>query len=343
MLSVTAPAEARSLPVMVWFHGGAYVSGGGEAPKYDADDLAARGVVVVSVTYRLGVFGYLPPSSTGSDNLGLLDQIEALRWVQRNIAAFGGDPDRVTIFGQSAGGDSVLALVAVTPTTELFQRAIVQSAPLGLLEGHEAMTAAMRAEVDVDRQIRTAEEHEPVLRAQRRAADAASSFPSGGMPFGPVAGASPLTEDLFEQLRQRAAHVELLIGSTRHDAAPFVAMDARARRLLRLGRLGAVANRAIVKRVTAKIFDPQRVVDMWNEAGGSVATYTVDWAPTDLLGACHCIELPLLFSGDWNDAPMLGARPVPQYLAARMRDEWTAFATSGVTGLSAETLAFDES
>jgi para-nitrobenzyl esterase len=130
VLSITAPVGARSLPVMVWFHGGAYVSGGGESAKYDADDLAGRGIVVVSVTYRLGVLGYLPPTSTGADNLGLLDQLEALRWVQRNIATFGGDPGQVTIFGQSAGGDSVLSLVALPSAVDLYQRAIVQSAPV---------------------------------------------------------------------------------------------------------------------------------------------------------------------------------------------------------------------
>ena len=90
VLSVTAPSDAIGLPVMVWFHGGAYMSGGGEAPKYDADDLARRGrVVVVRVTSRLGVLGYLSP--TGVDNLGLHDQILALEWVRANIGAFGSD------------------------------------------------------------------------------------------------------------------------------------------------------------------------------------------------------------------------------------------------------------
>lgn len=110
VISVTAPSDAHGLPVMVWFHGGAYLSGGGEAPKYDADELARRGrVVVVRVSYRLGVLGYLSPS--GVDNLGLRDQICALQWVHDNIGTFGGDPDRVTIFGQSAGADSVFSLM----------------------------------------------------------------------------------------------------------------------------------------------------------------------------------------------------------------------------------------
>jgi para-nitrobenzyl esterase len=112
VLSVTAPIGAESLPVMVWFHGGAYLSGGGEAPKYDPDDLAREGVVVVNVTYRLGIFGYLAPVGTGADNLGLLDQLMALHWIRENIAGFGGNPDATTVFGQSAGGDSILSLLA---------------------------------------------------------------------------------------------------------------------------------------------------------------------------------------------------------------------------------------
>src|SRR5262245_3391199 len=109
VLSVTAPSDADRLPVMVWFHGGAYVSGSGESPKYDPDALVTEGrVVVVSVSYRLGIFGYCTPCG---DNFGLRDQLLALRWVHDNIAAFGGDPERITLFGQSAGGDSVFSLL----------------------------------------------------------------------------------------------------------------------------------------------------------------------------------------------------------------------------------------
>jgi para-nitrobenzyl esterase len=145
VLSVTAPCDAQGLPVMVWFHGGAYLSGSGEAPKYDPDALVEEGrVVVVTVSYRLGIFGYLNPHPDGEENLGLRDQILALRWIRENIAAFGGDPSQVTIFGQSAGGDSVMSLILSVGTTGLFHRAILQSAPLGLRNGREAMTAAMR-------------------------------------------------------------------------------------------------------------------------------------------------------------------------------------------------------
>ena len=131
--------RAAALPVMVWIHGGAFVIGSGDLPINDGTALARRGVVVVSFNYRLGPFGFVvhpalereaatPPATA---NFGLQDQIAALRWVQRHIAAFGGDPKRVTIFGESAGAQSVLALMASPPARGLFQQAIAQS-PYGL-------------------------------------------------------------------------------------------------------------------------------------------------------------------------------------------------------------------
>jgi para-nitrobenzyl esterase len=128
-----------ALPVMVWIHGGAFVIGSGSLPFTDGTVLARRGVVVVSFNYRLGPLGFVvhpalereATAQPAPANFGLQDQIAALRWVQRNIAAFGGDPKRVTIFGESAGAQSVLALMASPPARGLFQHAIAQS-PYGL-------------------------------------------------------------------------------------------------------------------------------------------------------------------------------------------------------------------
>jgi para-nitrobenzyl esterase len=126
--------RAEKLPVMVFIHGGAYVSGGASVPLYDGEYLAAKGVVLVTVNYRLGALGYLAPSSvTDSDgtrlvgNLGPRDQIAALQWVRANITAFGGDPHNVTIFGESAGAGSVCVLLASPKAAGLFQRAIMES------------------------------------------------------------------------------------------------------------------------------------------------------------------------------------------------------------------------
>jgi para-nitrobenzyl esterase len=135
-LNVWTPNRAGKLPVMVWIHGGGLVQGGSSLPFYDGSHLAADGkVVVVSFNYRLGPLGFLAhPALTAEDahhasgNFGLLDQIAALHWVQDNVAAFGGDPARVTIFGESAGGESVCSLLASPLAKGLFARGIIESA-----------------------------------------------------------------------------------------------------------------------------------------------------------------------------------------------------------------------
>jgi para-nitrobenzyl esterase len=134
-LNVWAPADAHGAPVYFWIHGGALSHGSSKETLYDGARLAQRGVVVVTVNYRLGVFGWLahPELSAESPlgvsgNYGLLDQIEALRWVQANIEAFGGDPANVTIAGESAGGLTVMYLLAAPPARGLFAKAIAQSA-----------------------------------------------------------------------------------------------------------------------------------------------------------------------------------------------------------------------
>ena len=135
-LNVWTPAASvqERLPVMVWIYGGGYSAGAASEPRQDGENLARKGVVVVSMNYRLGVFGFFvhpelaQESGHGSSgNYGLIDQVAALRWVQRNIAAFGGDPGNVTIFGESAGSFSVSALMASPLAQGLFQRAIGES------------------------------------------------------------------------------------------------------------------------------------------------------------------------------------------------------------------------
>jgi para-nitrobenzyl esterase len=337
VLSVTAPSDADGLPVMVWLHGGAYVSGGGESAHYDADELARTGrVVVVRVSYRLGVLGYLSPS--GVDNLGLRDQILALQWVHDNIATFGGDPDRVTVFGQSAGGDSVFSLMLCEQTAGLFQRAIMQSAPLGARPGRDAMTAAMRAAAKA---VTTGE----VLDAQTAAGAAAAHFGLvSGMPFGPIMGLDPLPaeSEADKRLADAARRIELLVGYTRNDGAPFVAMNPRIARLKRFGPLGRIAERVAAAALTQRAFGKaaRLLAQQWRKYGGRSATFRVDWSPSELR-ACHCIELPLLFDpAPWVDSPMLGGRPIDSRLAEAMRRNWSGFAHNGVAGLDSPALRF---
>ncbi|MGI5227934.1 carboxylesterase/lipase family protein [Actinoallomurus sp. CA-142502] len=137
-LNIWTPAPGRAggrLPVLVWIHGGAFRNGSGSLPTYDGGKLAADGVVCVSINYRLGAEGFLLLPD-GTANLGLLDQIAALRWVHENIAGFGGDPDNVTVFGQSAGAISIATLMTMPRGKGLFRRAILQSGA-----GHHAHSA----------------------------------------------------------------------------------------------------------------------------------------------------------------------------------------------------------
>jgi para-nitrobenzyl esterase len=133
-LNVWTPADARKAPVFVWIHGGALSGGSGSEPLYDGAELAKRGIVVVTINYRLGPLGFLVHPALSAEsrrnisgNYGLLDQIEALDWVKRNITAFGGDPANVTIAGESAGGLSVMYLMAAPSARGLFHKAVLQS------------------------------------------------------------------------------------------------------------------------------------------------------------------------------------------------------------------------
>jgi para-nitrobenzyl esterase len=142
-LAVWTPADSGAkLPVLVWLHGGGYLTGAGSLPWYDGGNLASRhGMVVVGVNYRLGALGFLSVPGHLPDNLAIHDELAALRWVRDHIADFGGDPRRVTVFGQSGGAHNITSLLAMDGREELFQRAILQSPPLAidLISRDEAM------------------------------------------------------------------------------------------------------------------------------------------------------------------------------------------------------------
>ena len=152
-LNLWTPARAadEKLAVMVWFYGGGFVQGSGSLPSFDGETLARRGVVVVTINYRLGPLGFLALSALDhespdhvSGNYGLLDMIAALRWVQNNVGGFGGDPGNVTIFGQSAGAFGVNAMMASPLAHGLFRRAIVESYPCSALAARRRISRRPR-------------------------------------------------------------------------------------------------------------------------------------------------------------------------------------------------------
>ncbi|MES2391155.1 MAG: carboxylesterase family protein [Acidobacteriota bacterium] len=220
-LNIWAPAGAHKAPVFFWIYGGALSSGASRDKLYDGAQLAAHGVIVVSINYRLGVLGWLAhpelskESPLGiSGNYGLLDQIEALRWVKRNIGAFGGDPSNVTIAGESAGALSVMYLMAAPPARGLFAKAISESGYM--ISTPELKTASFGSPSAEDRGVKlTAALQVPDIAAMR-AMDAAkltlAAQAAGFAPFGNIDGHVMLRQlvDVFDRGEQ--APVPLLAG-----------------------------------------------------------------------------------------------------------------------------------
>ena len=354
-LNVFAPtrvAAGQRQPVMVWLHGGALVLGSGGLPIYDGTALARRGVVVVSVNYRLGHLGFFAHPALeraapgGPVNFGLLDQIAALRWVRDNIEAFGGDARRVTLFGQSAGGQSVLALMASPLAQGLFQRAIVQSAyglpsatrakavAMGVQVGEHAGLRGTRVTVDELRRLPV----QALLAAQAAKLTLAPSFIVGDR-------ALPATiVQTFQQGRQSA--VPLLIGSNSDEASVAAAFGVDSTRLLdQLGRAKLVV-KALHPGVTDDAQLSREVVRdaVFTAYAKRIATLHIARAPTwryyfshrpagaraEPGGAGHGGEVPYVH-GTTRSCRCLGPvlDAVDDAVAQRVGDAWTGFARTG--------------
>lgn len=244
-LNIWAPAGAATdgakRPVMVWVHGGAYLCGSGSQPLYDGTSLVRASVkgetpvVVVTVNYRMGAFGFtefagLPGASKAFDtNCGLSDVLEALRWVQANIERFGGDPDQVTLFGESAGGGLVTTLLAVPAAKGLFARAIAQSSPATSVYSLERADRHARmlleeleapASVGVDQLRRL-----PVtalVGASTRVFNEVPTRSPGIIAFAPVVDGDLVPVDPLQAIDDGLAHpVPLLIGTNRDETSLF--------------------------------------------------------------------------------------------------------------------------
>ena len=236
-VNVWTPDGADGLPVLVWVHGGAFVNGSGAVPQYDGTAFARDGVVTVTFNYRLGVDGFLHFGDDGPANRGLLDQVAALEWVRDNIAAFGGDPARVTVAGESAGAMSVVSLLSMPRAEGLFGRAVAQSG-----SGHFALqpaTASRVAEalaarlgVPLTREALAAVDPAVLVAAQQALSQEISATPDPGrwgelvlnaMAFEPV-----VDGDVLPVLPVRAVQagagssVDLLIGTNTDEHALFL-------------------------------------------------------------------------------------------------------------------------
>jgi para-nitrobenzyl esterase len=233
LLNVWSPAGADGLPVMVFLHGGGYRSGSGGAPAYDGGRLAERaGVVTVTVNHRLHLLGFmhladLADGYEDSSNTSLQDLVEALRWVKRNIAAFGGDPGNVTIFGESGGGGKVSSLLAMPSAAGLFHKAIVQSGSQRRFRSREEATEDAKAALDflgLGPGDRSALEAVPVEKLHDAFVHVftmrASARALSKLPFSPVI--DPRTAPWHPADPEALAlsrNVPLLIGSTEEETA----------------------------------------------------------------------------------------------------------------------------
>jgi para-nitrobenzyl esterase len=351
-------------PVMVWLHGGGYANGSGGADMYDGEALARRGdVVMVTVNHRLNVFGYLHLGDQGghaaSGEAGMLDIVLVLEWVRDNIAAFGGDPGNVTIFGESGGGMKVSLLMAMPAAAGLFHRAIIQSGPGLRATSREAAAKATQAlfenlglkagDVGKLQSFSAAEIQDAAAKVQTGA-------PMGG--FGPCVDGTALPRDPFHpDAPAVSAGVPVLIGTNKDEATLFLFADPRfgdyteedlAKRAKQSAGARAEAVTAAVREafpdyspshLTAAV---QTAVGMWGgsitlaerkaaQGGAPVYMYLLEWETTAARGKLkspHALEIPLVFDNVGKAKSFMG-RSDPQALAEQMSEAWLAFARTG--------------
>ncbi|QXD15366.1 carboxylesterase family protein [Rhodocaloribacter litoris] len=362
----TAAADSSERrPVLVYIHGGGFTEGSGSVPLYDGEALARKGLVVVTFNYRLGVLGFLAhPALTAaskhraSGNYGLLDQVAALRWVQRNIAAFGGDPGNVTIAGQSAGAMSVYLLTASPLAGGLFHRAIVQSGPGALAAFGIATTRELArplAEAERQGELFAGARGAETLQALREMPVETLLAPTEGDPpgrFGPVVDGWFLPENPADLYARGQQHdVPLLMGMNADEPSAFPGygrMTAGAFREQARTRYGDRAEDflALYPAATdeeAGLAQKHSTRDMALAAMRRVADEraatsrtpaylylferAIPWPEHPEYGAFHSAELPYVF----DNLRLLGRpwEPLDRHLAGLMSSYWARFAATG--------------
>jgi para-nitrobenzyl esterase len=375
-LNVWTPGLDGRRPVMVWIHGGAFVLGAGSEPLYDGQRLAARGdVVVVTVNYRLGALGYLShpalrDHATGATgNWGLLDQVAALRWVRDNAEAFGGDPNNITVFGESAGSMSVTTLMATPAARGSFRSAIAQSgAPItGTPEEGaaiaEQVAAAVGVPVEALRDVPAAtfvEAQQQLMFGRQSGAGIGAGLSGDALPFRPVIDGAVLPRDPHEAIASGdAADVALLIGTNRDEMKLFSMLDQsdldeiglqqRLHATLGDDGDGVLSTYRAARAARGEPVDPRELwsaieTDRFFRASAMrfaaaharhqprTFAYLFCWSsPSPILGAAHAIELPFVFGT--LDTPMIdlfaGAGPEVERLSGLVQDAWVRFAHTG--------------
>lgn len=363
------PAARR--PVMVWIYGGAYKVGSAEVPAYDGARLAGEGdLVLVTFNYRTGAEGFLQVDGAPA-NRGLLDQMAALEWVRDNIAAFGGDPEWVTVFGQSAGAGSIASLLAAPRAAGLFQRAIAQSVPgvyfspplaadIAAAVAAELGLRATAADLSGIDPVRLTAAGDAVDRKLGQYQDRWGQVALTQTPYAPVVDGEVLPLTPWQALAAGAARdVPLITGHTRDESRLFLVMSgqlgqiseeqaARSLRVLGPRPDGERAYRAAFSDASAeRLYElvendwvfrmpTQRLAEAQAAGGGTAYLYELTWsAPVHggILGACHGLDGPLVF-GNLDQglaARLIGPAPYPE--AEQMSAQFrTAWTRFATTG-----------
>ena len=365
----TPAADNNKRPVMFWIHGGAFIMGGGIDPMYNGSTLAQRGdIVVVTINYRLGALGYLYiPDVTA--NVGQLDQILALEWVQANIELFGGDPANVTIFGESAGGYAVVTLPAMPAAKGLFHRIIAQSAPTIDPKVTKKPTKSLMRMLGIERgDLNALREIPPekIIEAQNKLL---AEDPTNLLAFRPLIEGDTLPIHPLKVFQNGdCKNLEFLIGTNLEEAKLFTALspeiskmgDVDGEKLLIgfLGRLGINMSKSKVMidmyrkaregkfptipieimnaLLTDYIFriSTIQLLEAQSTHQSNTYNYLFTWpspALDGILGACHALEIPFVFNT--LDVPGMadfaGKNPETEAISNKIMDAWIAFARTG--------------
>ncbi|CAM3815892.1 carboxylesterase/lipase family protein [Mesobacillus thioparans] len=360
-LNVWSPAaDDKKRPVLVWIHGGSFVSGSGSADWYDGTSFADQGdVVVVTINYRLGVFGFLHLGELGgeeyatSGNCGILDQVAALEWVQGNIAAFGGDPNNVTVFGESAGAMSIGVLLGFPSAQGLFHRALLQSGTAAFVHTPHTATkvasgllTALQIEAD---DVSKLEE----LPAEQLL-QAGELLPS--MSLFPVIDGVSLPKHPLEAVAEGSAKdITLLVGTNKDEYNIFSVFDpewknadeAKIKALFEktFGPLLPALTKEFSeplsqdlfnKLLTMQVFSAPAVklAELQSKHGAPVWMYRFDWETPvfdGALKATHALEIPFVWNtlDKPNTVKFTGDSPDRQLLGSEMHEAWIHFAHNG--------------
>jgi para-nitrobenzyl esterase len=363
-LNIWTPAiDDKKRPVMFWIHGGAYLFGGSRSPAYDGSNLAKRGdVVIVTINYRLGALGYLfIPGITA--NAGQLDQVLALQWVNDNIAKFGGDPDNITIFGESAGAYSVIALTAMPAARGLFSRVIAQSMPFIDPKVTKKPTKLLMhalgikiGDMDALRNVPP----EEIIKAQNEITK------QGGLPFRPLIDGDTFPIHPLILIKEgKCKNIDLLMGTNLHEAKLFTSLDPKLLKInddkavmFYLGSMGINSENAqsiinIYKEARkGKLSnEPKEILDaIVTDLMFRVGTlqileeqskhqphsynYLFTWETAiydGIFGSCHALELPFVFNTfkDPGMKALVGNATNTEDLCESMMDSWLSFARDG--------------